>query len=73
MSPLLSLASVTIAGTLLLGGASAQADLVAKRDSKLASPFLKNGDWVTDFDTARERAKKEGKLIFAYFTRSFAH
>lgn len=70
----LSLASLAVASTLLLHGLNAQDDPnVARRDAKLAAPFLKNGTWVTDYDTARERAAKEGKLIFAYFTRSFAH
>ena len=39
---------------------------------KLESDFLKAAPWLTDFDQAREEAKKSGKLIFAYFTRSYA-
>jgi len=28
--------------------------------------------WVMDYDKAREQAKKDGKLLFTYFTRSYA-
>lgn len=50
----------------------AQDDLVAKRDAKLASPFLKNADWITDYDKAIAAARKTGKPIFGYFTRSYS-
>jgi hypothetical protein len=53
-------------------GAQQQADLVAMRDKKLASPFLKNAAWQTDYDQARAAAKTSNKMIFAYFTRSFS-
>jgi hypothetical protein len=33
--------------------------------------FMK-APWQTDFDAAREQGKQEGKLLFAYFTRSYA-
>jgi len=49
-----------------------QQDLVAKRAEKLAKDFLKKADWITDYDQARAAAKKSDKLIFAYFTRSYA-
>jgi len=43
-----------------------------KRDAKLAEGWIKLADWVTDLDVAREHAATEGKLIFAYFTRSYS-
>lgn len=46
--------------------------LAKKRDQKLASPFLKKAAWFTDYDKAREAAQESGKIIFAYFTRSYA-
>lgn len=46
--------------------------LEEKRDAKLAEAWLKNADWITDYDKAREKAADSGKLIFAYFTRSYA-
>lgn len=49
-----------------------QPALVALRDAKRgAAVFSKNG-WTFDFDAARERARKDDKVVFAYFTRSFA-
>jgi hypothetical protein len=63
---------LALAGGLLLGGLAAQQDFAAKRDAKLESAFLKNATWVTDYDQALALAKQEKKLIFAYFTRSYA-
>ncbi|MBI2933371.1 MAG: hypothetical protein HYY16_17135 [Planctomycetes bacterium] len=58
---------------LAVSALAAQAQsLEEKRDKKLKSPFLGKAAWVTDYDQAREAAKKEGKLIFAYFTRSYS-
>ena len=42
-----------------------------KLRSKLAQPFVSNVEWVTDYEEAIGRAKREGKLVFAYFTRSY--
>jgi hypothetical protein len=36
--------------------------------TKLASPFLKKADWITDYDKALALAKKRKTLIFGYFT-----
>ncbi|MCA8954602.1 MAG: hypothetical protein KDC87_00930 [Planctomycetes bacterium] len=49
-----------------------QRELRARRDKKLAEPFLKNAEWVTDLARAKARAKLQGRVIFAYFTRSYA-
>jgi len=43
-----------------------------KLEKKLAGEWLKKANWITDFDQAREEAKKSKKTIFAYFTRSYA-
>ena len=56
--------------------ARAQGDesaLIEKRDKKLQEAFLKKAAWLTDFDDAKAKAKEDGKLIFTYFTRSYAH
>lgn len=50
----------------------AQDDLVASRDEKLKSEFLKKAGWILDYDKAREEAKKSGKPLFAFFSRSYA-
>ena len=49
-----------------------QDELKQKRTEKLAKEVFKKATWVTDFDEARALAKKEGKLLFTYFTRSYA-
>jgi|RhiMethySRZTD1v2_1073278.scaffolds.fasta_scaffold00406_34 hypothetical protein len=41
------------------------------RAEKLAKEVFKKASWIRDYDKARETAKQEGKLIFAYFTRSY--
>jgi hypothetical protein len=38
----------------------------------LEEPFFKKAPWITDYDAARAEAKKSGKPIFVYFTRSYA-
>jgi len=43
-----------------------------KLEAKMAKPFLKNVAWEMDYEKARERAAADGKLIFAYFTRSYS-
>lgn len=44
-----------------------------KKAKKLAEPFMAAAAWITDYDKAREEANTTGKLIFAYFTRSYAY
>jgi hypothetical protein len=55
-----------------LGSAAFGQSLEENRDKKLASAFLKKAGWTTDYDKALEEAKKTGKPIFGYFTRSYA-
>lgn len=67
------LLATSLALSLALSAAlPAQADLIAKRDAKLASQFLSNADWITDYDEAIAAAKKTGKPVFGYFTRSYS-
>lgn len=49
-----------------------QDDLIQKRTEKLAKEVFKKAPWVADYDAARAQAKKENKLLFTYFTRSYA-
>ena len=46
--------------------------LEIKYEKKLNNAFLKTGLWITDYDKALAESKKQGKPIFAYFTRSYA-
>ena len=58
---------------LLLAPASQAQDLEAKRDKKLKEAWFTSNPWTNDYDKAREEAKKSGKVIFAYFTRTYAY
>ncbi len=49
-----------------------QERLIRQREQKLKANFLKKADWITDYDQARAKAKQEDKMIFVYFTRSYA-
>lgn len=49
-----------------------QDEMKANLEAKLAKPFVAAGGWITDYDEARALAAKEKKVIFAYFTRSYA-
>jgi len=68
-----------IAGALLAALATAApaaaqdaAAMQAKYEKKLQAEFIEHGGWIIDFDEAKEKAKAEDKLIFAYFSRSYA-
>ncbi|MBK8974515.1 MAG: hypothetical protein IPM29_01175 [Planctomycetes bacterium] len=69
-SCLASLAVGLLAGPAL--GQGDVEDLVKKRDEKMKSEWLQQASWTTDYDAARAQAKETGKVIFAYFTRSYS-
>jgi len=50
-----------------------QEELTKLRTEKLAKPVFTKAAWLTDYDKARAKAKQENKLLFTYFTRSYAH
>ena len=52
--------------------AQSQEDLVKRRAAKVAKPWFTDYGWTSDYDKARATAKESGKLIFTYFTRSYA-
>lgn len=55
------------------GGAAGQPlTLQERRDAKLASEFINKADWVPRLDRAVVAAKRTERLIFGYFTRSYA-
>ncbi len=39
---------------------------------KLKKPFASNASWVLGFAEAKKQAAEGGKLIFAYFSQSYA-
>ena len=55
-----------------LAWAEPDTELQQKYEEKIAKSFVAHGGWIVSFDEARERAEKEKKFIFAYFTRSYA-
>ena len=58
--------------TASLAAAQSQDQLKKKKEEALKEPFLKKAAWLTDYDKALAEAKKTGKPVFAYFTRSYA-
>ena len=68
----LALALVGAAAAPAMPQRASQEDLKERRAKKLASPFLTKAAWTTDYDEAQKMAQEHGKLIFAYFTRSYA-
>jgi hypothetical protein len=56
-----------------MGGAPpTQEELEKRHAAKLADPWVKNANWITDYDEAKAAAAESDKQIFAYFTRSYA-
>jgi hypothetical protein len=55
----------------VLAAAGPDRDLEARLKAKLAQQFVRNADWVLDYDKALERSRRSRRLVFAYFTRSF--
>jgi hypothetical protein len=49
-----------------------QATLRANLEEELAKEFVKHGGWLLDYGQARARAAKEEKVLFVYFTRTYA-
>ena len=64
--------AILLGSVVMLAASAAAQDLQAKKEAKLAEPWLKNAAWILDFDEAKAGAAKSGKPIFAYFTRSYA-
>ena len=66
---LLAVASLAVSAC----GQKSQEELIKSREAKLAHEWLELADWNLDYDEARAEAKKTGKPIFAYFSRSYAY
>jgi ribosomal protein S17E len=56
----------------LLAGALSAQSMTERYQQKLEKEFVSNTAWVKSLDTAKSKAAKENKLIFGYFTRSYA-
>ena len=49
-----------------------QEELTKRRADLVAEAWFTDGGWTDDYDVARATAKEAGKLIFAYFSRSYS-
>lgn len=49
-----------------------QQELREKYEHKLEKEFVSKIEWIQSFDQARASAKKQGKLVLGYFSRSYA-
>ena len=49
-----------------------QEDLKRSYEHKLSLEFIEYGRWITDYDEARAQAREEDKVLFVYFSRSYA-
>jgi len=64
---------VTAAGLIpTLSAQKSQPELLERRAKKLAKPFVTSAPWMLDYDKARAAAEKQDKILFTYFTRSYA-
>ncbi len=70
----IALSGLLVAGAAAVGFAqdSAQADLQAKYEAKVAEAWFTDNGFTDDYDVARQRSKELGKPIFTYFTRSYS-
>jgi hypothetical protein len=50
-----------------------QEQLKENRANKVAEKWFTDAGWIDDYDVAREKASESGKLILAYFTRTYAN
>ena len=49
-----------------------QSQLIEQWESKQQESWFTGGGWSPDFAAAKARAAKEGKVILAYFSRSYS-
>ena len=78
MKPRTTWAGAVIVGGLALATAlpaqqKSQEELIVEREKKLAKPVFHEANWLFDYDQARAEARKQGKLLFTYFTRSYSY
>jgi hypothetical protein len=68
---MLRLSLALASATLLTASAHAQS-LEEKYTQKLEKDFVSKIEWVRTLEEAQAAARKTGKPVFAYFTRSYA-
>lgn len=70
--PLIAALLLCLAPSLVSAGEPSQDELKKKKEEVLKDAFLKKAPWILDYDKALAEAKKTGKPVFAYFSRSYA-
>lgn len=68
----LAIAAIGLCATSVLAQQKSQEELKKLYEAKLEESWFKDGGWTVDFDAAKERSKKENKVVFAYFSRSYS-
>ena len=72
MRTLLRLPALGLA-MLLVFSATAYAQSMEERlEAKMKKDFITKAAWETDYEAAQKKAQAEGKIIVAYFTRSYS-
>lgn len=56
----------------VLAAAARAQSFEEKLEEKLKKPFASNAEWALSFAEAKKLAGEKGKVIFAYFSRSYA-
>ena len=64
--------TAVLSSAIVLTGALSAQSLENRYEKKLEKKFITNAAWVKTLDAAKAKAAKEQKLIFGYFTRSYA-
>lgn len=68
-----NLIALSLAAPTLIGGLSGQdQSLQEKYQKKLQKEFVQKISWVQSLKEAQQTAAESNKLIFGYFTRSYA-
>jgi hypothetical protein len=70
--PFLAALLLVFAPVFASAGEPSQDELKKKKEEVLKDAFLKKAPWTLDYDKALAEAKKTGKPVFAYFSRSYA-
>ena len=69
---ILSTLALLVAAPGLIAQGKSQEELKKLYDHKVNEAWYTDGGWIADFAAAKARAKKEDKLLFTYFTRSYS-
>ena len=72
MRPTLLLATCLLASPLFAQRTYDQDAMRANYAEMQNHEWFTGGGWITDFDAAKAEAKRTGKPIFAYFTRTYS-